>query len=275
MRPLADRLRRPSAWAELFAIGNLGFLAVDILVAHATNRFEKPAEWIPFVFSLAAAPLLLVAFLGGDRLFARRLALTVGAIAILVGVAGLLLHLDSHFFREQTLKNLVYTAPFAAPLAYTGLGLLVLLNRMVDAESSEWAVWILVLALGGFIGNFVLSLADHAQNAFFRPIEWTAAGAAAFAVGFLGVAAFVDRRAPFLRACAVLMGLEVLVGILGFYLHLRGSLGGTASLKERLIYGAPLFAPLLFANLAVLAAIGLYALGRHSAAAGAPARLVN
>ena len=34
---------------------------------------------------------------------------------------------------SRRLKNLVYAAPFAAPLAYTGLGLLVLLGRLVDS----------------------------------------------------------------------------------------------------------------------------------------------
>ena len=65
---------------------------------------------------------------------ARWLGLAVGYGAVLVGVAGLLLHLDSQFFDQQTLKNLVYTAPFAAPLAYAGVGLLLILDRMVDAR---------------------------------------------------------------------------------------------------------------------------------------------
>jgi hypothetical protein len=37
-----------------------------------------------------------------------------------VGVAGLIWHLDSRLFYENTLESLVYTAPFAVPLAYTG-----------------------------------------------------------------------------------------------------------------------------------------------------------
>ena len=56
-------------------------------------------------------------------------------------VAGLLWHLEGRFFRELTLESLVYTAPFAAPLAYTGLGLLLIMNRMVDPESPEWPRW--------------------------------------------------------------------------------------------------------------------------------------
>ena len=34
----------------------------------------------------------------------------------------MLLHLHSRFFVELTLHSLVYTAPFVAPLAFTGLG---------------------------------------------------------------------------------------------------------------------------------------------------------
>jgi hypothetical protein len=45
------------------------------------------------------------------------------------------------------------------------------MNRMVDPESTEWAQWVLFLTLGGFIGNFVFSLADHAKNGFFNPFH--------------------------------------------------------------------------------------------------------
>jgi len=254
-------IRRPADWAELFAIGNFAFLTVDIGLAHSVNSFERAPEWIPLVFSLAAAFLLAIGFPPAMRARTRGLAIAVGVVSVLVGISGLLWHLDSHFFREQTLKNLVYTAPFAAPLAYTGLGLLVLLGRLVDSETDEWAIWVLVLALGGFIGNFALSVADHAQNAFFHPTEWIAAAGAAFGIGFLFVAAFVDRGERFLRLCLFVLAAEIAVGVLGFALHLRGNLlapGGSPA--QRFLYGAPIFAPLLFANLALLAAIGVFLL---------------
>lgn len=260
-------LRRPADWAEAFAIGNFAFLTVDIGLAHSVNAFERWPEWIPLVFSLAAALVLAVAMLPAmrPRPTVRALGLAVGALSVAVGISGLLWHLDSHFFREQTLKNLVYTAPFAAPLAYTGLGLLVLLDRLVDPDAEEWGVWVLVLSLGGFAGNFALSVADHAQNAFFHPTEWIAAGAAAFAIGFLFVAAFVDRGRRFLRLCVGLLAVEAVVGVLGFALHLKGNLvapGGSPS--QRFLYGAPIFAPLLFTNIAVLAAIGIGALSARA-----------
>ncbi|MDQ6893090.1 MAG: hypothetical protein M3167_10470 [Acidobacteriota bacterium] len=254
-------IRRPADWAELFAIGNFAFLAVDIGLAHSVNSFARAAEWIPLVFSLAAAVLLAIGFSPAMRARTRGLGLAVGALSVLVGISGLLWHLDSHFFREQTLKNLVYTAPFAAPLAYTGLGLLVLLGRLVDSETEEWAVWVLVLALGGFIGNFALSVADHAQNAFFHPTEWIAAAGAAFGIGFLFAAAFLDRSERFLRLCLFVLAGEAAVGVLGFALHLRGNLSARGgSTAQRFLYGAPIFAPLLFTNIALLAAIGVFLL---------------
>ena len=75
--------------------------------------------------------------------------------SILIGLAGVLFHLESRFFLDRTLKSLTYAAPFAAPLAYTGLGFLLLMNRMVTPAAHEWARWVIFLALGGFFGNFV------------------------------------------------------------------------------------------------------------------------
>ena len=76
-----------------------------------------------------------------------------GWTSVAVGAAGLLDHLDDAFFEDQPLKNLVYTAPFVAPLAYCGPGHLSIMNRMVAAGTVEWGRWVLSLALGGFAGN--------------------------------------------------------------------------------------------------------------------------
>ena len=73
---------------------------------------------------------------------------------MLVGLTGVVLHLESHFFYERTLRSLTYSAPFAAPLAYTGLGFLLIMNRMVDPESIEWAQWVLLTHAGRFRRKF-------------------------------------------------------------------------------------------------------------------------
>lgn len=275
---------RPLPWLELFATGNFAFLAVDIFMAHSMNRFAKASEWIPFLFSLAAPPVLVLCwliqgrlrpYLPGDpladgpprwrRWLARWIGLLIGAIAIVVGVAGMLLHLQSHFFESQTLHNLVYTAPFAAPLAYAGLGLLIILNRTEHAPSLEWARWVILLAMGGFLGNFVLCLADHAQNGFFYASEWIGVISAAYAVGALiAVAALPTSRSTW-RFAVVVMVAQVGVGLVGFVFHLIPNLRSPMpTVWESFVYGAPIFAPLLFADLAMLAVFGLWALALAS-----------
>jgi hypothetical protein len=278
---------QPVLWVEWFLVANIAFLAVDISLAHAENAYAHRAEWIPIFFSMAGTLVLLGAMaIGGSlpavsaggpiqdgrRRLARFLGLLVGWGSILVGIAGLLWHLSADFFQEQTLKNLVYTAPFVAPLAYTGIGLLLILDRMVDSRSLEWSRWVILLAAGGFVGNFVLSLADHAQNGFFYPSEWIGVVAAAIAVGFLAAAVAVPRSVPILVMNLALMVIQIIVAVLGFYLHARGDLASQASsFWDRFVFGAPVFAPLLFADLALLAVLGLWAQWRHLAGAAGQA----
>lgn len=255
-------LRQPRTWIEIFVLCNLGGLAPDIFLAHSTNHFHSGAEWVPLIFSLAAPAILLPAIWAlaqGKLSLWRGLGNFTGWISVVIGIVGLVLHLKSQFFQQTTLASLVYSAPFAAPLAYTGIGLLLILNRSVAPNSLEWADWVILLALGGFIGNFIFSVTDHAQNGFFRPIEWIPVIASALAVGFLTVPLLMKTGTSYFLLCVAGLGLEVFVGLTGFALHLRADLmaqGGT--LFERIIHGAPIFAPMLFPNLALLAGIGLW-----------------
>ena len=179
-------------------------------------------------------------------------------------MAGVLYHLDSQFFYERTLKSLTYAAPFAAPLAYAGLGCLLVMNRMVKHRSEEWAAWVVFFALGGFAGNFVLSLTDHATNGFYRWSEWIPVCSSALAVGFLLVLLLLPTRRGFVGLCAAVLGLQMVVGGAGFLLHVMADARGlSGSWFENVIHGAPPFAPLLLPNLAILGMIGLLATGRQ------------
>jgi hypothetical protein len=255
-------------WVELFATINLAILAADIYIAHSVNQFQKAAEYIPFYFSLGA-PVLLgigIALRWIWRLEApwRDIGYLVGWLSILVGLGGVLFHLESRFFADRTLKSLTYAAPFAAPLAYTGLGFLLLVNRMVPVRSAEWARWIIFLALGGFFGNFVLTLTDHASNGFFARTEWIPVVSSAFASGFLMVPLISPVTRRFLDLCLLVLLGQALVGVLGFLLHMQANLVEPgSSLFDRLVNGAPPMAPLLFPNLVGLAFIGIWALVPH------------
>jgi hypothetical protein len=180
---------------------------------------------------------------------------------VLIGLAGVIFHLESRFFYERTLRSLTYSAPFAAPLAFTGLGFLLIMNRMVDSADVEWNRWVLLFALGGFIGNFVFSLTDHAENGFFYTTEWVPVLASAVAVGFLTVLLAIRVSPLFILLCGVILLLEAMIGVWGFVLHALGNLQGPSVHPfTNFIYGAPPMAPLLFPNLAGLGLIGLWQL---------------
>jgi hypothetical protein len=252
---------------EGFVVFNFAALTADIFLAHSENHFARETEYIPLYFSIVAT-IALGAILSLRRRLPpvwRDVGYLVGWVSVAIGFAGVILHLDSQFFYERTIRSLTYAAPFAAPLAYTGLGLLLIANRLVEPGTSEWAKWILLLALGGFLGNFVFSLTDHAQNGFFNVLEWVPVVSSAFAVGFLLVPFAIPVTVSYLRLCAAVLAAQGLVGILGFGLHGLADLRRPgATLFERVLSGAPPMAPLLFPNLVALGVIGLWVLASRS-----------
>jgi len=255
-------------WIELFVLFNFLVLILDIYLAHSENEFYWRAEYFPVYFSAIGSAILFLGLVA--RQYWRReavwrdLGYLVGWVSVATGLAGVIYHLDSQFFYEKTLRSLTYTAPFVAPLALVGIGLLLIMNRMVPVDSREWGEWILMLTLGGFFGNFVLSLADHAENGFFRPIEWLPVVSSALAVGFLLTPFLTPVTRGYLSLCALVLLGESFIGVLGFILHNLANLHGPSPrLFENLATGAPPLAPLLFANLSLLGWIGLWALGRH------------
>ncbi|QQE12914.1 hypothetical protein JD969_05495 [Planctomycetota bacterium] len=254
----------PAEAIELFVFVNLAFLTVDIYLAHSINEFALNAEWIPFYFSIVGSILLLVGMAKGklnpNEPTANILGHIVGWGSIATGIAGMILHLESRFFEEMTLKSLVYAAPFVAPLSYTGVGLLLVMNRMVKFETKAWSQWVMILTLGGFAGNFVLSVLDHAQNGFYEWTEWIPVASAALAVGVLVPMTWEAVTKEYMKVVLVVMLLQMVIGTLGFYLHGVADLAGPAAeMWDNFVFGAPIFAPLLFCNIALLGLIGLWA----------------
>jgi len=247
----------------VFVLFNFAGLVLDILLAHSENHFRRQSEYVPLVFSAGATVALAILIALWRRLPAvwRHGGHLIGWLAIAVGLAGVVLHLDSQFFYDRTIKSLTYGAPFAAPLAYAGLGLLLIANRLVKPNTREWAQWMLLLALGGFMGNFVFSLTDHAQNGFFNPVEWVPVVTSALAIAFLLVPFIGRADAAYLTLCAVVLLGQAAVGLVGFAFHVASDLRQPgATLLEKTLIGAPPLAPLLFPNLVVLGLIALWVL---------------
>ncbi len=246
---------------DIFIIANLAFLALDVFIAHSVNAFKHSAEWIPLYFSLVAPILLALSVFREKNRWQHWCRVGIGWISISIGVAGMLFHLNSHFFSDLTLKNLVYTAPFVAPLAFTGIGLLLIMNGMIHDSDLEWAQWVVFLAGCGWCGNFILSVFDHAQNGFFNPSEWLPVFTSAVAVGCLVTLLLVPYQSLFLKFCIIVLGVNFMMGVAGFFFHLMADLQVPAVKRtEGFLYGAPLLAPLLFPNLSLLALLGIWKL---------------
>ena len=237
---------------EYFVLLNISFLAIDIYFAHSINAFAHWAEWIPVYFSVVTPFVLLIGWRGAMAGY------VVGYGCIAIGILGFLFHLESQFFAFYSIRSLVYTAPFVAPLAYTGIGLLLVMNRMVSFESPEWSRWVLFLAMGGILGNFVLALCDHAQNGFYSAWEWAPVYISALAVGFLVMAMTKSPTPTFLHICCGVLAMSVAIGVIGFGLHFEANWHASSTMRDNFLYGAPILAPLLLPNLALLAAIGIW-----------------
>ena len=83
--------------------------------------------------------------------------------------------------------------------------------------------------------------------------------ASALAIGFLTTPLFVRVNGCYFTICFIVLAFEALVGFLGFALHLHAVLNAVGrNLFKKAVHGAPIFAPLLFPNLAVLGGIGLW-----------------
>jgi hypothetical protein len=111
-----------------------------------------------------------------------------------------------------------------------------------------------LLAALFILATVLSSILDHARTNFANPWLWlpTLVGVfATFITLAMGAYARVDRGD--LLTYLGTMGLMVLVGLIGAILHvLHDRTGQGALLVERAIHGAPLMAPLLFANMGAL-----------------------
>ena len=125
----------PQLWIELFVTTNLAILAADIYIAHSVNHFQKAAEYIPLYFSIGA-PVVLVVMIGLRWMWKfeapwRDVGYMVGWLSVLVGLGGVLYHLESRFFLDRTLKSLTYAAPFRRAAGIHWTGIFPSVNRMV------------------------------------------------------------------------------------------------------------------------------------------------
>ncbi|MFA6237593.1 MAG: hypothetical protein WC635_09730 [Bacteriovorax sp.] len=246
---------------DIFIIANFFFLTFDIIYAHSINRFEHWGEWIPLILCVFATIILGINFFL-ERRFKSYITIFFGSVSLFVGVYGAVFHLDSQFFQAQSIKSLIYTAPFVAPLSFSALGLLLFLNLMVSSMGRDWGRWIIWFSYLGFLGNYILSLCDHEQNGFYYVSEWIPVVSSSLVIGFIPYFISPNRSNFIYKSCYILVATQFIVGFMGAIIHLQSILRYSnvhETFIEKIRYGAPIMAPLLFCNLALLMFIGMRA----------------
>ncbi len=235
---------------------NLFAMTGDVAIAHAFNEFAIDTQYMPFVVGGFAA-LSTVIVIPRERSTWRRGLFMLGMwLTVFLGVIGFWWHLESQVIWRGwfSLKTYVYTAPLMAPLAYTGVAFigLVVIKRSGHMFGVEARRWLYALIAGGSFGNASLSILDHARNGFIHPMEWVPIPVTIFAgVAFLWVA-FRPRLTGVVQWTLWLaIVLQIIVGTIGWLLHVYGNLTAeTGDVLHKIIYGPPIFSPLLLADIA-------------------------
>lgn len=264
----------------LMAAVNLGFLGLDIYLAHNISGTIVPYEWIPIIFGPVAGAILLVTGLLAlrQRPLATLIATAVLLVSIAVGLLGAYFHVlrtalpEGPSGEQITVRLLVWGPPFLGPLMFSLVGLWGISAAWVEEPPDSGRLrmpggWHLPLPLSKTRAYFLMfslaslstvlsSVLDHARTQFENPWLWipTTVGVFATVIGFY--MATLERPHRFdIGIYVAAMGLLMLTGLIGTVLHVDDSLTSRGQfVAERFIRGAPIMAPMLFAN------VGLFGL---------------
>ncbi len=284
--PPIRRIRLPLSRDQfmlLMAATNEFFLALDIYLAHNISGTIRPNEWIPIIFGPIAGALLLLTGLIAlrKRPLAATLASVVFGCSIGVGLLGAYFHVVRAILptapagQRVTLDLLVWAPPVLGPLTFALVGLLGISAAWVEDPPDSGT---LVLPGGvrlqlpyskthayffmvgmGTLATVISSVLDHARTGFENPWLWIPTVSGVFGM-VVAVALGVVHRPS--RADLITYTLTMLlligVGVVGAVLHIQDNLTSRGVfVVERFIRGAPVLAPLLFANMGTLGLIAL------------------
>jgi len=281
--PLLAKLRLPltrDLAFILFVVLNEVIMGLETYLAHVLNGTLRWNEWIPVIGGplMGAALLLSLALARRKPDVARWLAALSLTSSAVIGILGTYFH----FVRATrpfaapgervTLALLVWGAPLLAPLTFVLVAVLGLIALSRDADSpgalgqplfhqlpvSKDHAYFLLASSGALIAT-VSSIFDHLRGGFENPWLWvpTLTGIFATVVAFmLGVLTRPNRAD--LTTYSAAMGILLIVGPLGVVLHMLFDLGvGGAIVIERFLRGAPVLAPMVFANMGLLGLLAL------------------
>jgi hypothetical protein len=237
----------------------LNFLltGVDVLMAHSQNDVFR-WELIPLVYVPFAVLAILAQMALRPSTIVRRTFQTVMWSGVVVGLVGTLLHLTGNAISSPMSVHqlLVAGSPMAAPIAFAGIASFALASDRYRGSVRRSKLVVLVGL--GFFGAVLAAFLDHARLGYvpsYTLIPLVTGTVAAVSCFYLAYAR-PSRRETYIFLSV--LGLNVVVGVLGFAFHLLGDLAGTQSVVwARILYRAPLLGPLLFCNLGMLGALSM------------------
>jgi hypothetical protein len=236
---------------------NFFFVGVDVVIAHSQAHFFR---WglIPIGYCVLAGLAVLGRLMLRSSDAARWGFRVMMWLGVAVGVAGTFFHLTANATSGQVSLHrlLIEGSPIAAPMAFAGMASFALVSERYRGPTRSSKL--LVLVGLGFLGAVLAAFLDHGRIAFTPSytliplVTGTLAAMSCFYVGF-GRASTSETR-----VLLYVLALSVLVGLIGFALHVLGDLAGTQSIVwARLLYRNPILGPLLFCNLALLGGLSI------------------
>jgi len=275
-------LSRDEVMLVLAAVNQV-FLGVDIYLAHLADQKIQPGEWIPVVFGPAAGFLLLAA--GVLALWRRQPAALLASVVFVasatVGLLGIYFHLiraalpSGPITYRLTTHLLVWGPPFLGPamfvlVALFGIsavwrenppdsGRLQLVGRLtLRLPLRKTDAYFLLVGATAMVAT-ISAVYDHARTGWENANLWipTVVGVFAALVCFV-IAWFPRPRWGDLVVFAVAMAAMVVTGLLGVWFHFQDNLTSRGLVvAERFIRGAPIMAPLLYANVGLFGIVTL------------------
>jgi hypothetical protein len=236
---------------------NFFFIGVDVVIAHSQAHFFRLAV-IPIGYSVLAGLAVLGRLILRYNDAARWGFRAMMWLGVVVGVAGTFFHLAANATSGEVSLHrlLIEGSPIAAPMAFAGMSSYALVSERYRGprRSSK----LLVLVGLGFLGAVVAAFLDHGRISFtpsYTLIPLVTGTLAAMACFYV---AFGRALASETRVLLFVLALSVVVGLIGFVLHVLGDLAGTQDIVwARLLYRNPILGPLLFCNLALLGGLSI------------------
>ena len=284
--PGIRRLRIPLSRDQLFmliAAFNELMLAVEIYLAHSISGTIVFNEWIPIIFGPIAAFLLGVAGLISlrNRLLAVWIAVPTLLVSIGIGLLGVFFHLNRAFRpfasagERINVPLAIWAPPLLGPLTFALVGLIGLSaiwretpvdsgtlsltgNYRLQLPYSKTRGYLFLVSMG-MLATLISSVLDHARTNFSNPWLWvpTAAGILGVVVS-LGIGVIDKPGKGDIWVYFISMIVIIIVAVTGMVLHILTNLSvDNTIVGERFIRGAPILAPLLFADIASLGIVVL------------------